>query len=234
VIEEDDTITTEHTEWAEHTLLLYLQRGGLSAVQVYKLNPHDQGPSATACRGTTPTTFSGHSSMNRSSLMKTLARSSGSKHSITSTGSNGSGGGMIGHGSGGTHASSSIRISAMNRMKSMKLSSSRNGLRSSTIGDDVISHGANNKTWGSSASAQFQVSTTGSRTHHHRSPSEIPMRNNIGRDDISGSQLYHNHGGEQDGGGRISSLSSSSNSKTNLGLSLRKKLLFGLGRSSKK
>jgi len=237
VIEENDTITQEHTEWAEHTLLLYLQRGGLSAVQVYKLSPTDPGPSGTASRGTTPTTFSGHhSSMNRSSLMKTI-RSSGSKHSITSTGSNGSGGGMMGHGSGGTHASSSsIRISAMNRMKSMKLSSSRNGLRSSNIGDDVISHGANNKTWGSSGSAQFQVPTTGSRTHHHRSPSEIPLRNNIGRDDISGSQLYHNHGGgeQQHGGGRISSLSSSSNSKMNLGLSLRKKLLSGLTRSSKK
>merc|ERR1712238_176580 len=118
--EDDTTITEEQSDWAEHTLLLYLERGGLSAVQVYKLNPDDTGPSATSSRGIPPATtfFPGTSSMNRISLMKTL-RSSSSKNSVNSTGSNSSG----------------IRESAINRMKSMKLSSSRNGLRSSTIGD---------------------------------------------------------------------------------------------------
>merc|ERR1712238_617344 len=209
--EDDTTITEEQSDWAEHTLLLYLERGGLSAVQVYKLNPDDTGPSATSSRGipATTTLFPGTSSMNRSSLMKTL-RSSGSKNSVNSTGSNGSGMGSV---------SSSIRESAINRMKSMKLSSSRNGLRSSTIGDDVISHGAKNQTWGSN---------TGS-SNHHRNSSDIPVRNNTGRDDISGSQLYLNSGEHS---GRSNPLSSSSNARMNLRSSLRKKL--GLSRSSKK
>jgi len=221
VIHEEDTITEEQSEWAEHTLLLYLERGGLSAVQVYKLNPNDTGPSATSSRGIPATTFfPDTSSMNRFSLMKTL-RSSSSKHSVNSTGSNGSGIGMGNRNSssGGGSTGSSIRESAINRMKSMKLSSSRNGLRSSTIGDDVISHGAKNQTWGSN---------TGS-SNHHRNSSDIPVRNNTGRDDISGSQLYLNSGEHS---GRSNPLSSSSNARMNLRSSLRKKL--GLSRSSKK
>jgi hypothetical protein len=40
-IEED--ISPEHQAWAEHKIFLYLQRGGLSAVQVYELNTNEKG-----------------------------------------------------------------------------------------------------------------------------------------------------------------------------------------------
>jgi len=59
VLREFIEITDEHEEWAEHTLLLYLERGGLSAVHVFNLedplcsNPRRQSSKLEGCGAST-------------------------------------------------------------------------------------------------------------------------------------------------------------------------------------
>merc|ERR1740130_1333678 len=82
LVDSEEDITPQHQAWAEHKLFLYLERGGLTAVQVYELNTDENGGRRPSLVGKRSLSMG-----NRFSLSMSAMSSIGSRRSAMSAGS---------------------------------------------------------------------------------------------------------------------------------------------------
>merc|ERR1712166_1722119 len=82
LVDSEEDITPQHQAWAEHKLFLYLERGGLTAVQVYELNTDENGGRRPSLVGKRSLSMG-----NRFSLSMSAMSSIGSRRSSMSAGS---------------------------------------------------------------------------------------------------------------------------------------------------